>query len=59
MSDACVIQVAWQMYAAALHGSRGLLHFLITPCKSPKVQDDPSRYSCCEVLKQSLPIILQ
>eukprot|EP01051_Picozoa_sp_SAG22_P011669 SAG22_NODE_1145_length_5374_cov_15.659526_2_plen_481_part_00 len=29
-------KVAWQMYAAALHGSRGLLHFLITPCKSPK-----------------------
>ena len=28
-------KVAWQMYAAALHGSRGLLHFLITPCKSP------------------------
>ena len=24
------------MFAAALHGSRGLLHFLITPCKSPK-----------------------
>ena len=24
------------MYAAALHGSRGLLHFLITPCKSPR-----------------------
>ena len=22
-------KVAWQMYAAALHGSRGLLHFLI------------------------------
>eukprot|EP01043_Picozoa_sp_COSAG02_P056974 COSAG02_NODE_6842_length_3331_cov_3.012995_4_plen_213_part_00 len=29
-------KVAWQMFAAALHGSRGLLHFLITPCKSPK-----------------------
>ena len=23
------------MFSAALHGSRGLLHFLITPCKSP------------------------
>ena len=28
-------KVPWQMFAAALHGSRGLLHFLITPCKSP------------------------
>jgi hypothetical protein len=28
-------KVAWQMYASALHGSRGLLHFLITPCASP------------------------
>ena len=23
------------MYSSALHGSRGLLHFLITPCASP------------------------
>ena len=28
-------KTAWQMYASALHGSRGLLHFLVTPCASP------------------------
>lgn len=28
-------KVAWQMYASALHGSRGLLHFLVTPCATP------------------------
>jgi len=28
-------KIAWQMFASALHGSRGLLHFLITPCASP------------------------
>ena len=40
-------KTAWQMYASALHGSRGLLHFLVTPCATPK--------DCGDVRSGSLP----